>query len=148
MGYFLDTQLVGTPSQIEEAKVGEEPPLHGQIAGHGGIEATGNQRQHTVLGTEGETTQSRTGILDQKYVLAAYLNGDDNIRIAHFYPGGITGHEQAGAHMALHIHGAELVGAATPHPHTKGLARQTLLPAGHCQVADIIQGCQRVIVHS
>ncbi len=146
-GDLLHTQLVGAPAQIEKAVMRVEPPFDGQIAGHRGIEATGYQRQHTVLTAQGKAAHSLMGLLHHMVVIAANLQAHLHIGAFQLDPGGGTGGHESGPDITLHVDGLEIVLAGTLHAHTEGSPRQAFAPDRTGTLEDIVEVDQRKALH-
>ena len=90
------------PAKVEEAVVHAAAATHQHVAGHAGVETTGDQRQYVFLRTNGETANTFIAAFNQQQTVVFDFKINRHVRLRQLHARGFNMLVQSTANITFH----------------------------------------------
>ncbi len=126
MRHLTNADFMRCAAEIKEAVVHTATATHQHIAGHAGVETTGNQRQYIFLRPDRETANTFIAAFNQQQTVVFDFKINRHVRLRQLHARGFNMLVQSTANIAFHLNRAKLMLTATLNAYAEGFAFQLI----------------------
>ncbi len=126
MRHLTNADFMRGAAEVKEAIVYAAAATHQHVAGHPGVETTGDQRQDVFLRTNRETANTFIAAFNQQQTVVFDFKIYRYIRFRQLHARGFNMLVQPAANITFHLNGAKLMLTATLNTYTEGFSFQLI----------------------